>query len=196
MLGEFPDISDDTLIMPKWIEAAQARAIKRDRRSPHLDIDVARFCDDETVILLREGGWVRVYRAHSKADTMTTTGHVVKAMRDINAETGLNDFVDAQVDEVGVGAGVYDRLVELNLPVAGYNGGHVPIDKERFINRRAEDYWTLREIFEAGDVDIDPDDDVLAAQLGSIKWTLDSRGRIKIEYKDDLRKRGDRKSVV
>jgi hypothetical protein len=31
---------------------------------------------------------------------------------------------------------------------------------------------------------------VLAAQLGSIKWTLDSRGRIKIESKDDMRKRG------
>ena len=31
---------------------------------------------------------------------------------------------------------------------------------------------------------------MLAAQLGSIKWTVDSRGRIKIESKDDMRKRG------
>jgi hypothetical protein len=121
---------------------------------------------------------------------MTTTEHVVKAMRDINAEPGRKDFVDAQVDEVGVGAGVYDRLIELNLPVAGYNGGAAAIGKERFVNRRAEDYWTLREIFETGEVDIDPDDDVLAAQLGSIKWTLDSRGRIKIESKNDMCKRG------
>jgi len=35
-----------------------------------------------------------------------------------------------------------------------------------------------------------PDDDKLAAQLGSIKWGIDSRGRIKIESKDDMRKRG------
>ena len=41
-----------------------------------------------------------------------------------------------------------------------------------------------------GEIDIDPDDDQLAAQLGSIKWTVDSRGRIKIESKDDMRKRG------
>jgi hypothetical protein len=27
---------------------------------------------------------------------------------------------------------------------------------------------------------------VLAAQLGSIKWTVDSRGHIKIESKDDI----------
>jgi hypothetical protein len=51
-------------------------------------------------------------------------------------------------------------------------------------------FWTLRELFEAGEIDIDPDDDKLAAQLGSIKWTVDSRGRIKIESKDDMRKRG------
>jgi len=50
--------------------------------------------------------------------------------------------------------------------------------------------WTLREVFERGEIDIDPDDDVLAAQLGSIKWTVDLRGRIKIESKDDMRKRG------
>jgi hypothetical protein len=31
---------------------------------------------------------------------------------------------------------------------------------------------------------------VIAAQLGSIKWMVDSRGRIKIESKDDMRKRG------
>jgi hypothetical protein len=118
----FPAISDDTLIMPKWIESAQARSIKRDRR-PHLDIDVARFSEDETMILLREGGWVRAYRSHSKADTMPTTGHVAKANADINAESDLHDLVDAQVCEVGLGAGVLDRLVELNLPVAGDNGG-------------------------------------------------------------------------
>jgi len=48
----------------------------------------------------------------------------------------------------------------------------------------------LRERFEQGEVDIDPDDDKLAAQLGSIKWGIDSRGRIKIESKDEMRKRG------
>ena len=53
-------------------------------------------------------------------------------------------------------------------------------DKERFVNARAEDYWTLRELFEQGEIDIDPDDDQLAARLGSIKWGIDSRGRIKM----------------
>ena len=74
--------------------------------------------------------------------------------------------------------------------MAAYNGVESPHDKERFVNARAEDYWSLRELFEAEEIDIDELDDVLAAQLGSIKWTIDSRGRIKIESKDDMRKRG------
>jgi hypothetical protein len=48
----------------------------------------------------------------------------------------------------------------------------------------------LREQFEQSEIDIDPDDDKLAAQLGSIRWGIDSRRRINIESKDDMRKRG------
>ena len=189
MLGEFPDISDDTLILPKWIEAAQKRTLERTRR-PIIAADIARFGEYETVIMRREGGWLRVYRAHHKADTMTTAGHIAKAMRDIDDKDGKNDCVRAIIDVPGVGGGVVDRLAELDLPIVPYDGGEAPIDKERFVNARAEDYWTLRGRFEQGEIDIDPDDDRLAAQLGSIRWGIDSRGRIKIESKDDMRKLG------
>jgi hypothetical protein len=101
-----------------------------------------------------------------------------------------NDWVTAVIDVPGVGGGVVDRLIELRLPVTPCNAGEAAIDKERFLNARAEDYWTMRELFENSEIDIDPDDDKLAAQLGSIKWGIDSRGRIKIESKDDMRKRG------
>ena len=111
-------------------------------------------------------------------------------MREIDDDDGKNDWVRAIMDVSGVGCGVVDRLAELDLPVMPYNGGEAPNDKERFVNARAEDYWALRERFEQGEIDIDPDDDKLAAQLGSIKWGIDSRGRIKIESKDDMRKRG------
>jgi hypothetical protein len=78
-----PDISDDSLILPKWIEAVQKRTLERTRR-PIIAADIARFGEDETVIMRREGGWIRTYRAHHKDDTMTTAGHIAKAMRDID----------------------------------------------------------------------------------------------------------------
>lgn len=58
----------------------------------------------------REGGWIRVYRAHHKADTMTTAGYIAKAMRDIDDEDRKNDWVRAIIDVPGVGGGVVDRL--------------------------------------------------------------------------------------
>ena len=64
------------------------------------------------------------------------------------------------------------------------------VDSEHHLNARAEWYWALRERFEAGDMDIDPADDQLAAQLGSIKYKYTARGQVQIESKDDMRKRG------
>jgi len=189
VLGEFPDVSDSTLIHPKWIKAAQERTLERTHK-PVLGIDIARFGEDETVMYRREGGWVRLYRAHNKADTMETTGHIARAFTEINAETRIQAYLSAVIDEVGVGAGVFDRARELGLDIVGVNGGQSPADKERFINARAESFWNLREMFESGDIDIDPDDDQLAAQLGAIQWKLDSRGRVQIESKDEIRKRG------
>jgi hypothetical protein len=54
VLGEFPDLSDDTLILPKWIEAAQKRTLQRNKR-PIIAADIARFGEDETVIIVRFG---------------------------------------------------------------------------------------------------------------------------------------------
>ena len=53
VLGEFPGISDDSLILPRWIEAAQKRTLERTRR-PIIAADIARFGEDETVIMRRE----------------------------------------------------------------------------------------------------------------------------------------------
>jgi hypothetical protein len=66
VLGEFPDVSDDTLIQAKWIEAAQTRMLPRSRR-PLIAADIARFGEDETVSMRHEGGWVRTYREHHDA---------------------------------------------------------------------------------------------------------------------------------
>jgi hypothetical protein len=126
---------------------------------------------------------------------MVTAGHIAKAMRDSDDEAGKNDRVRAIIDVPGVGGGVVGRLAKLDLPVVPYNGGEAPIDKERFVDARAEDCWTLRERFEQGEIDINRDDDKLAVQLSSIKGRIDSRGRIKIESKDDMRKRDCRHRI-
>jgi phage terminase large subunit len=57
------------------------------------------------------------------------------------------------------------------------------------VNRRAEMWWTLREHLRADELAIDPKDVRLAADLTNVKFGYDSRGRIKLESKDDIKKR-------
>lgn len=182
VLGEFPDIGEDTLISPKLIEAAQQRVLERDP-SRILSVDVARFGSDRSVILLREGPVARVVGDFGGLRTTELTGEVIHAIRTHDADS-------VRVDVVGVGSGVADQLAEHGLEVGEMQSGAAPLDPEMFLNARAEWWWGLRERFEQGAIDIDPDDDELAAQLGSIKYKYTSRGQVVIESKDDMKKRG------
>jgi len=184
VLGEFPETSADTLIPASWIIAAQQRTIDPDPVG-QLGVDVARYGADRTVVYHRRGGHVRLYRDWSHAATTQTTGLIVQAIRELNV-------TQVQVDGVGVGGGVVDQLLEQGFPVLDMQAGGGALDNKRFVNARAEWFWRLREMFDPanGGIDIDPADDELASQLGALRFTYDSRGRIKIEGKDDMKKRG------
>ena len=181
VMGDFPDVSDDTLIPLSWIESAQRRKLAPSE--PYvLGVDVARHGSDSTVMVRRCGPVVRVLQVTHQEDTMQTTGRVVAALNDTNA-------TEARIDAVGIGAGVYDRLMEIGKPAIEMQSGQAARDNERFLNARAEWWWGLRERFESGDIDLDDDDD-LAAQLANIRYEFTSRGQIKMESKDDMKRRG------
>jgi hypothetical protein len=94
------------------------------------------------------------------------------------------------VDIIGVGAGVYDRLREMGYTVVPFQGSERAYRPDKFKNRRAEMWWGFRVGLENGIIDLDPDDEDLHSQLQSVKWMVDSSGRIQIESKDDVRDRG------
>lgn len=189
VLGEFPDISDDTLIQPRWIYDAQQRfADRKILITPHehgtLGCDIARYGNDESVIYrLREDALELEWSGFHES-TMKTTGRIIREIKRLSMGS-----VVAHVDGVGLGAGVVDRLAELGYDVVDFQGGRAAYQPDRFINQRSEHYWSLRERFERGQIAIDPDDDILAAQLGALKWTTNSKGKIEVERKEDYRKR-------
>lgn len=183
--GQFPDQGTDTLIPMAWIVAAQNRVLPKGH-PVQVACDVARFGDDDTSIGSRWGGHARIVESYNGHDTMETTGRCVRHRRDLGAEC-------IKIDGVGVGAGSADRLAELGEPVIEINAGERAIDPEQFPNVACEMAWNLRERFDpsiGGDIDIDPDDDALAAQLANRKYKTDSSGRIQIERKEELKKRG------
>lgn len=182
VLGEFPEIGEDILISPSLIRAAQERECQPGPWSI-LGVDVARFGSDRTVFGLRRGPVFRVVGDYAKQATTETTGKVVAAKR----QHGVDEI---RVDGVGVGGGVVDQLVEQGHDVLDMQSGGAAIDSEHYLNARSEWWWAVRERAEQGDLDIDPDDDDLAAQLGSIRYRYTSRGQVVIESKDEARKRG------
>ena len=104
VLGQFPDLSKDTLIPLSWITAAQNRVLPEGEPTI-LGCDIARQGSDETVIMLRRGPVARLFKATKQEDTMKTTGRIISAL----AKTGATE---ARIDAVGIGAGVFDRLQE------------------------------------------------------------------------------------
>lgn len=186
VLGEFPEISDDTLLTPRMIREAQERETPRDTmpKRGQYGVDVARFGDDFTAIYKAHGGRVRLVKTMHKADTHETAQFV-------SFHLALNREDSAYIDIIGVGGGVYDNLRAWGLPVHEFNSSEKAYDNERYGNRRAEAYWHVRDLAEAGELDLPEHgkDDELIAQLGSIRWKL-MGGRIYIESKEEMKQRG------
>ena len=161
----------------------EAPLIRKDTDAPTiLAVDVARFGTDQSVLLLASPDAVLHIEAHQGLDTMQLAGRVVDAHRRWSSERIV-------VDEIGVGAGVVDRLKELDLPVAGINVGRPARQRKLFANLRAEGYWRLYELFGQSELSI-PNDAELAGQLSSLRYSYNSRGQLLIESKDDARSRG------
>jgi len=197
VLGNFPDQEEGTLIPLAWIEAARGLEIKPPGK-PSNGVDVARFGEDDSAMFVRDGSCAIKATWWNGNDIMQTTGKVKAA------------GIRANVDEIGLGSGVVDRLREQKFPVVGINVGNAARDSEHFQNLRAELYFTLRDRFkksweiQSGKVEQptheDYDDAIdltrlsetvyerLLGELSAIKYTYRSNGKIIIEPKDKMKK--------
>lgn len=187
VLAQFPESSEESLIPLAWIRAAQERALAPGEPRC-LGVDVGGGLD-KSVVCHRQGNVFRIIRRDQNPDTMATCGNIIRDLNRVGATL-------AKVDNVGIGAGMTHRAHELkrnnkiNHTFRGVNVGNKPSNRNEFLNLRAELWWQIRERFERGDIDIDPQDDELAAQLADIRLKPRSDGIIQIESKEDMKKRG------
>jgi phage terminase large subunit len=95
------------------------------------------------------------------------------------------------VDVVGLGAGVYDRCKELGLPVKAVNVGEAASARENCMRLRDELWFKGREWFQEKSCSM-PQDNALIAELTAPTYTFSSTGKMVVESKADLKKRGMR----
>jgi hypothetical protein len=188
VLGEFPRSDDDTVIPMELLELAIQRDVAPSKFSPLLwGLDVARFGSDSSALCKRQGNAVtepiRVWR---NLDLMQLTGAVVAEWEALEPKDRPQEIL---VDSIGLGAGVVDRLRELNLPARGVNVSESPALGLTYRNLRAELWHKAKAWLEKRDCRL-PKDEKLISELATVRYSFTSNGKIQIESKDDIRKRG------
>jgi hypothetical protein len=187
VMGEFPSSEDDTVIPMGLIRAAIDRDVSLTASAPVIwGLDVARFGGDNSALCVRQGNTVFEITAFSSMDLMQLCGVIKNRYDDA---TVLDKPQEILIDVIGIGAGVVDRLREQNLPVRGVNVSESSSAKNNYLNLRAELWFAIKDWLAQRDCRL-PIDDELASELAAPLYKYTSTGKIKIESKDEMRKRG------
>ena len=180
----FQTSGEDSLIKPETVTPARRANVPKQKSANIIGVDPARFGKDRTAIAWRNGRDAYEIKYHSKKDTMQVAG--------ICADILLHERVDRMfIDIGGLGAGVVDRLYELGYGhvVTGINFGERATKSERYVNKRCEMWGEMAKWLKEGECSI-PDDNELHADLVGPQYGYDSAGRLKLESKEDMGKRG------
>lgn len=196
VLGNFASREEDGVIPLRWVEQAVERWEEMDAAGwPELEplhavgVDVATSGKDKTVYAHRHGMVIRRLERRSKQEPMETAGQVLTILR--TAEHHPVAMVD-QAD-----AGVISRLREQGANVKAFVSSHhddtlKDITGElEMLNLRAAAWWWTRDILnpENGKNVALPPDDKLIGDLVTPRYKEHSSGRVKVELKDEIRKR-------
>ena len=133
-----------------------------------IGLDIARFGDDQTSFCFRRGRWCQRFAAYKKLDNVAVANLATNFIREHQPHRVF-------MDVGGQGAGVYF--------------GEKALNESRYYNRRAEMWDEIRLWLESKPAVQLPSDEELLDDLTSINKQYDRRGRLKLEEKDELKKR-------
>jgi hypothetical protein len=178
----FRRVSGDPLINPGDVAIARTNKELEPQGPRILGVDPAEYGRDSTAIAFRQG------RVCHRIDAFNGKGPMeVVALVAMRADQWRPDAIN--VDCTGVGSGVADRLIELGYPVNRVHFGERAIEDQQYGIRRDEMWGNMREFFQNRPCSI-PDDDALEQDLCAPQYTYDSSRRLKLESKENMRKRG------
>lgn len=208
--GQFPKGALDSFISLETVELACSSLNKLEQADVdaaqilHVGVDVARFGDDKTVITPRISTKVFEFRKYVKKSTMETAGNVLMCCKEYMKKFPQLKNCIVKVDDSGVGGGVTDRLKEvikverLPIKVIPVNNGESATD-DYYFNLGGQLWGQVKELLEVNfsnnmqgkAVEIElPNDSEMIKQLSVRKYHMTSKGKIQLESKDDMKKRG------
>lgn len=188
VLAEFPLVSEDSLFTPAEINTGLNAKIEPGKDPFRvLAVDPARYGGDKAAVVMCEEGKITVVATYNTMDLMELSARVHKHALDLKVD-------QVRVDSIGLGGGVQDRLVALSrsegkpYAVIEMVANSSPPDKSLHRNARAFWYDSFKYKLRAGNLDI-PDHRDLLDEMSRVRYSYPN-GIMKIESKDEMRKRG------
>jgi hypothetical protein len=201
-LCDFAASGEDQLISLVDAQASTRRVHFPDdiQHAPRvLGVDPARFGDDRSVLVLRQGLVTFGPRVYRGLDNMALAAKIAQHIVELDPDAV---FIDA-----GAGAGVIDRLRQIGHDVIEVPFGGKANEPHRYVNRRTEMWWQMKSWLVGGgsipaplydasrpapthETDVRSEfSEALQQELATPKYWYDAQGRVMLESKDDIKRR-------
>lgn len=205
--GEFP-LQEDDVFIPLSLVETSIMSEPEDKPIETIDIgcDVARFGDDKTVIGYKINEKVEFYKKYNGQDTMRTAADIAFLGQMLVEKHNFKHKIPIKVDDGGVGGGVVDRLrqIKRSNPAQYWWMEIVPVKfgvriKHKFYyDSTTYMMAVVKTLLQNKDDEgkpkpvelILPNDNDLVGQISCRKYFMTDNSKIKVESKDDMKKRG------
>ena len=184
VLGQFPRTTNSQFISADVVDEAIKVNLTFGAYSNYpivIGADIARFGDDETVFVARQGPKILNITQMKGKDTMEVAAALMEYHRQFPAKV---IFVDA----IGIGAGVFDRCKQLKMPVKEVMGSHKSSKPMEYFNMRSQLWGEMRHWINNG-ADI-PFIEDLRSQMVGMTYGYTAKMQIALTTKKDIKKQG------
>lgn len=209
--GKFPKQEDDVFLSLSLVEQCTMLDLPEENGIKRISfgVDVARYGRDETVIAKNVGGRITLPVTFRGQSLMSTVGKIVQQYRQaIKDYPSYRGKIFVNIDDCGLGGGVTDRLEEVKadeklnrMVVVPVNAAaKVPEDVveygtvkvkacDKYENMTTYLWGTVKDLMMLEKICVENDNEMVA-QFSCRKYKLTSRGRMAVESKEEMKKRG------
>ncbi len=181
-LGQPEAQADNAIIGRSKVLAAMERKDVDPAGAIEIGADIARMGNDRIVFKKRKGLKIIDTAIYTKLRT-------TEVCDKLEVFADFDKTVLIKIDDTGVGGGVTDEMMKRGYNVVPINFGASAVDEDKYPNLISEAWFYLASIIDTTQLDMN---DSLLMELSTRLWKMDTKGRRRVESKDDYKKRGYR----